>query len=152
MYKYLFLLPLLFGTVSLAAQTPEYGGYVKYAASTPGTITVISNGFGKKMRESGKDANAGAFYAVLFRGIADSRYQLPLVSDEAGKKNDPIVTGLLTGGYGSFVIEDILVSQEAQTRKVDGSKGILTVHKITIDYDALRKYLEQNGVIRKFGY
>lgn len=139
--------------VPAQSQKPgEYDGYVRYDGSpSNGTISLISTGFGKTRAKSSADAAAHAFYTLLFRGIPGSQYELPVISNENEKKNDPAVKKLLSEGYSSFVTENIFKSEDSKTKRKDGAKGKMTVHKITINCDALRKHLEDNGVIRKFG-
>ena len=130
-----------------------YSGYVRYSNESPtGTVSLVSTGFGKNKVESSADAVTNAFYQLLFRGIPGSQYELPMVNNESDKKNDPVIKTLLNGGYSSFVMENQLQSEEEKIKKEDGVKGRMTTHKITINCDALRRYLEQNNVIRKFGY
>ncbi len=130
-----------------------YRGYVKFVgAPGPGSITVECSGFArKKNAKTAKDAYSEAFYTLLFRGIPGSQYELPMIPDESGKKNDPVVVALLDGGYMSFLTEGSSKSTESKVRKEDGVKGIMTTYTITINCDALRRYLEQNNVVRKFG-
>jgi len=131
----------------------EYNGQVKYE-STPGLglITVTCSGFGKKKQQSLKEAAAGAFYNLLFRGIPGSQQDLPMIPDENTGRNNRYVKDLLDGGYSAFVVENTLLREEPRKKKKDGAKGVLTTHTMTINCDALRRYLEQNNVIRKFGY
>jgi hypothetical protein len=130
----------------------EYNGTVRYE-STPvaGTLSLIATGFGKNTLKSSADAVTGAFYMLLFKGIPGSPYELPMIPDENEKRNDPAVRALLNGGYSSFLSEDLLQNEEVKVKKTDGLKGKMTTHKVTINCDALRRYLEQNNVIRKFG-
>ena len=131
----------------------EYSGQVKYessAATTAGTVTVTSSGFGKKRVNAAADASASAIYVLLFRGIAGSQYELPMITDET-KINNSVVQEILKGGYGSFITESTLTDEVKQTRKTDGVKGVSDIYRITINCDALRRYLEKNKVIRKFG-
>ncbi|HEY4334533.1 MAG TPA: hypothetical protein VGM89_01510 [Puia sp.] len=144
------LLVMLVMSTRLSAQ--EYGGNVRYSGwSTVGVITVVSDGFGKNIKESNSDALAGAFYTLLFRGLPGSAYELPMVPHEEEKKNDPTVVALLKGGYGSFVMDDRLQGRSKTTKKADGVSGIATTHLVTINCAALRRYLEEKVVIRKFG-
>lgn len=145
----LFLIAWTWGAALLAQ---DYGGYVKYSgSSTPGVITVVSNGFGKNSRESSANALAGALYTLLFKGLPGSACELPMVPHEEEKKNDPAVVALLNGGYNAFVMEDITQSQVKTNKKQDGVTGISTTHLITINCTSLRRYLEEKSVIRKFG-
>jgi len=131
----------------------QYNGPVKYTGSSEkGTITVESTGFGEKKPESDANAVATALYILLFRGVPGSAYDLPMIPDEKEKKDHAVVKALLQGGYGTFIISDVLRYTEKRKKKADGAKGILTIHTITFNCEALRRYLEENAVIRKFGY
>lgn len=129
-----------------------YSGYVRYESSAAaGTITVVSTGFGKKNAESIQDSFKEAFYTLLFRGIAGSPYELPMIPNESEKKNDPAIIALLGEGYSSFVTASSLQSEDKKVKGKGGAKGVMTVNRITINCDALRRHLEQTKVIRKFG-
>jgi hypothetical protein len=130
----------------------ELNGQVVFeSAPSPGSITVTATGFAKTKGESINNASAGAIYTLMFRGIAGSPNSLPMVPNGAEKNNDPIVISLLTGGYTAFFTQNVLISEVAKKRRQDGVKGKQTTSRITINTEALRRYLEQNGVIRKFG-
>lgn len=150
---------ILFVTFLLAAtaytQKPdpgEYNAQVQFiSAPQPGVIIVSCTGDEKKQFKSKEDANAAAFYTLLFRGIPGSQYELPMIADENAEKNNPVVVKLLKGGYSSFITQTSLLNQHNTSKSTDGKKGVSATYQITINCDALRKYLEQNGVIRKFG-
>ena len=126
-------------------------GQVQFESSNSvGTITITSSGFGKKKPMAAANAAASAIYVLLFRGMPGSQYELPMIGDE-NKVNDPVVQNLLDGGYSSFITENSLISEQKQTRKTDGAKGYYDLYRMTINCDALRRHLEQNKVIRKFG-
>lgn len=130
----------------------ELNGQVVFeSAPSPGSITITATGFAKTKGESIINASAGAIYTLLFRGIAASPNSLPMVPNENEKKNAPAVISLLEGGYTAYITQSTLISELAKKRKQDGAKGKQTISRITINTDALRRYLEQNGVIRKFG-
>jgi hypothetical protein len=143
---------LIAWTWSMTLLAQDYGGYVKYSgSSTPGVITVISNGFGKNIRTSTGNALAGAFYTLLFKGLPGSANELPMVPNEEEKKTDSTIVALLNGGYNAFVMEDITQNQVKTTKKQDGVTGVSTTHLITINCTSLRRYLEEKSVVRKFG-
>ncbi len=134
------------------SQSDNYSGNVKYAAAgTPGTVTVTSTGIGKTRVKSENNATASALYVLLFRGIVGSQYELPMIPKENEKKNHPAVKSLLNNGYSTFITESSFISEESQKVKKKGVKGKMASYRITINCDAVRKYLEQNDVIRKFG-
>lgn len=128
-----------------------YHGFVKNEPGAEmGMLSVSSSGFGKKKADCMKDAYKEAFSAILFQGIPGSQYEYPLVSD-GDKKDHPAIRSLLDEGYMSFVAESSIISDSKKTKRKDGAKGLMIVQKITVNYEALRKYLEQNQIIKKFG-
>jgi hypothetical protein len=130
----------------------ELNGQIVFeSAENTGSITVKATGFAKTKAESVNNASAGAMYTLLFRGITGSPNSLPMVPDENGKKNDPAVLSLLNEGFAAYITKSLLISEVVKKRKQDGIKGKQTTSRLTINTDALRRYLEQNGVIRKFG-
>ncbi|HEX6431668.1 MAG TPA: hypothetical protein VF008_28455 [Niastella sp.] len=134
------------------ANTGLYHGFVKYEPGAElGMISLCSSGFGKKKADCMKDAYKEAFKALLFQGIPGSQYEFPLVPDGSDKKEDPAIKTLLNEGYMTFVSESTIVTENKKTKRHDGAKGLMIVQKITVNYEALRKYLEQNQIIRKFG-
>lgn len=143
---------VLLSMAGTAQTSSSYEGNVRYeSAAKTGTVTVLSSGFDKKRTESAREAAVAAFYALLFRGIPGSQYDLPMVPNENERKNDPFITSLLNGGYNSFVLKLEFVNEEKKTRRTDGVKGKMANYRISINCDALRRALEQNYVIRKFG-
>lgn len=140
--------------LSLLAQTTLEDYNIKYeyiSSKIPGTINLRAIGFAKKKNNSIENAARGAIYAVLFHGISGSPYSLPMINNESEQLKNPIVRELLENGYKSFFTSMVNISEEKKIRKFDGIKGIETVNEFTINIDAIRKYLEQNNIIRKFG-
>lgn len=92
-----------------------------------------------------------AIQTILFRGIANSNsLNVPLVPNEnqsLAEHKEYFSNFFDKGFYKTF----FLLSQESNISKnVRGHKQLDVVMKININ--ALRRDLEQNGVIRKFGY
>jgi hypothetical protein len=143
------LIVALLLTAYSRAQSP--GTVIYKGAPGAGTISVSATGLGNNKELSIKDGISNAFYALLFRGIPGSQYELPMVPDENEKKNNRVVKDLLDGGYSTFLVAATLTDDGKKKKKRDGMKGIMTSNFITINCDALRRYLEQNNVIRKFG-
>ena len=127
---------------------PGYNGEVNYLRNdNKGTVTVQSLGFGRDKNESYLNAKATSFYILFFRGLAVSDYNLPLIPNENNKKDDPIVKNLLDGDFSTFITSVYTISEATKVGKYYQCEL-----EITINYDALRKYLEQNNIIRKFGF
>jgi len=146
-----FIVALAFCLLIVSGETTHLFAQVKFdSMPVTGTITVTSFGFGKNKAISSGDASAAAINALLFVGIPGSQYELPMVPDQS-KKNDPVIKDLFDGAYSPFITESILLSEAKLTKRSDGVKGKSAQYKITINCEALRRYLEKNNVIRKFG-
>jgi hypothetical protein len=155
MKKHLIIIVIFYHFLNSSAQENDLKNHkatVEFInADVEGTVTISSTGVGKKKFESIQDAARNAFFALLFRGIPGSNYKFPLIVNETEFKNHPVILEILNGGYVSFVSNATLKNESKKTKKEDGFKGIETTNNFTINYDALRRYLEQKKVIRKFG-
>ncbi len=150
-----FLLITIFFSANIYAQDDlegQYNGMVVYnGAPNTGTISITTTGLGRTKELSIKNGIRNGFYALLFRGIPGSQYELPMIPDENENKKNAVVKSLLDGGYNSFLINAKTTANDSKKKRADGMKGTMTENTIIINCDALRRYLEQNGVIRKFG-
>lgn len=144
----LFLFTSLFSCKSVPY---SYSAEVSFVAKEEqGTITIRSNGFGKNEKEAIKDAQKNAFNVLLFKGLPGTELNVPLVSNEYEAKNSykNYFDNLLEkGGLFRYLMVN---STESLPAKVKG--GYSTSLVLKINYNSLRKDLEQNGIIRKFGY
>lgn len=131
--------------------TATYSAEVSFVAKEEqGTITVRSYGFGKNVKDAIKDAQKNAFNVLLFKGLPGTELNVPLVQNEYEAKNNhkSYFDNLLEdGGLFRYLM---LNSSNSQPSKVKGGYSSNLVLKI--NYNSLRKDLEQNGIIRKFGY
>lgn len=116
-----------------------------------GTITVRSSGYGEKITNASYTAQRNAFYVLLFKGVPGSKLKMPLIENEyeANQKNGDYLDNLLNkGGYSKFTVSSTN-NYPAQKEKGGGYGVSLNVK---INYNSLRKDLEQNNLIRKFGF
>jgi len=116
-----------------------------------GTIVIRTNGFGKNINDASINAQKSAFYNLIFKGIPGSSIaNVPMVSDEydAYQKNENYFNNLFDNGhYNTFMMYSNMASEPNE------SKGEASVSiDVKINYNSLRNDLEQNSVIRKFGY
>ncbi|MCC6541692.1 MAG: hypothetical protein IT225_05690 [Flavobacteriales bacterium] len=112
----------------------------------PGLLWINGNGEGNSRDKAVHDAQRAIFEQLLFRGIAGSSWSRPMVPDEANSKleHPDLYKALLDDlGYRPFILA-------AQHGTLDKKTGTLTT-KLHIDTNALRKHLEQHGIIRPFG-
>ncbi|MEZ5030941.1 MAG: hypothetical protein R2787_06060 [Saprospiraceae bacterium] len=93
-------------------------------------------------------AERNALENILFRGIPGSPQESPLVPDEqaARQSHGEMLTKMTAGGnYQQFVIQSYVDHVETSPQ------GAHIDQTVTFDLNALRKHLEREGVIRKFG-
>ena len=143
------ILTIIFNSCSTSKSLPS--GEVNYLSSNDGTLTMRSIGIGNNEGEAITDAIYNAFDVLLFRGLPESEQKNALIgtneNEERGKHKD-YFEGFYNGRFKSFVMSSIPSSD--LIRYKGGKKGITVDVKINIL--ALRKDLEQNDIIRKFGF
>ncbi|MDZ4846445.1 MAG: hypothetical protein SH857_12955 [Chitinophagales bacterium] len=133
--------------------------YLTYAN---GVLKVRATGYGNQENEAITAAEKAALEALMFRGIPGSQQNMPLVSiDEKSKSDNQKYFNEFFDGlrYKSFIVSSQAVSPLTKVSggkvKENGEKQPLGKNKITVDIGinlaSLRKNLEQNNVIRKFG-
>jgi hypothetical protein len=134
------------------AQKPyEYDTQVNFLQKeSQGTITVRSVGKAKKLNDAMVRAEQNVFDVLLFRGIPDTDVSTPLVTNEGeAKANNKAYFNQFFDGYGykKFMMSSIESSPASK------KKGVRTVTlDIKVNLQSLRKELENEGVIRKFGF
>lgn len=121
-------------------------------AEQDGTVTIRSTGSGSNKSEAVSAAELHAIEQLLFRGIPGSQQAVPLVSiDESEAKSrhkDYFDVLLEAGRHKSFILTSVPVSDFVRHNR---TKRNITVD-VHINLPALRRDLEKQGVIRKFGY
>lgn len=132
-----------------------YSPQVKNNSSTEeGTIRIQSTGLGNNLPEAYNNAVENAFSALLFKGVPESIQSTPLIPDEMKAKSQyPNILACFKDKkcYTQFLTS---ATKDGNKERVRGS-GLLNYEvksDVTINVRALRTYLEQNNVIRKFGY
>lgn len=124
---------------------------VNFLSSIDGTITMRANGIGKSEGEAIGDALFNAFDVLFFRGLPESEQKNALIGtneNDARKINKDYFDAFYQRRYKTFVMSSIPASD--LTKYSGGRKGIAIDVKINVI--ALRKDLEQNNIIRKFGF
>jgi len=129
-----------------------YSSEVTYLSTNhEGTINVTAFGSGITKEDANFDAQKNAFYVLLFRGFPGTEFSLPLIENEneARKINNDYLKNLLEKGYcTTFIMSNNGISNPFQ----NNNKLWVVNLEIKINHLALRKDLEQNNIIRKFGY
>lgn len=144
---------VLFLSVSVFGCKPTYYTHqVNYLEETNQTISLRCVGYGNNRFTAINDAEQAAFKELLFRGIPLSQQKNAIVSTnelESLRKNNSYFNELLSKGrYKTFITSSIPVSDISHYK---GSLKQITVD-VKINLYGLRKDLEQNNIIRPFGY
>ena len=130
---------------------PPYSAQVTFLnKDEAGTITVNSKGFGKDQNSAILNAQSNAFNVILFKGIPGTDLNVPLIENENDAKTkytEYFNKFFEQGNYQSFLMSSTLTEDPVK------SKGSVSCSvDLKINYNSLRKDLEQNNVIRKFGF
>jgi hypothetical protein len=115
-----------------------------------GTITVNSKGFGKNENAAIVTAQTNAFNVILFKGIPGTDLNVPLIENEtdAKAKNIEYFNKFFDQGY----YQSFLMSSTLSENSIKSKDGVYSSIDLKINYNSLRKDLEQNNIIRKFGF
>lgn len=142
---------LLFSQFLISCNSAKtVSGEVNYLATPePGTVMVSAAGYGPSKSAAMQNAESNAFNSLIFRGIPGSQQQLPMIANEAAarKTHGAYLEKLLGGGYKAFMLLSTPQSDYAAAR--NGRKNL--TQQVKINVDALRRDMEQHGVVRKFG-
>lgn len=130
---------------------PTYSGEVNFLyKEAQGTIAVKSTGYGKNQAAAVSDAQINAFKVILFKGIPGTELNAPLIENEneAKLKNSAYFKIFFDESkYKTFMMSS---TESSNLIRVNNEKKIVV--DVKINYNSLRKDLEQNNIIRKFGF
>ena len=126
---------------------------VSYVSDGTGSISLRVLSYGKKSKEAMDNAEIKAIQAILFRGIPGSNqveYPMAGISEkEMQSQHNSYFKELFDKErYRSFIISNVPISQFEK----DATKKKRIIVDVKVNIRALRLDLEQNGVIRKFGF
>lgn len=142
---------VILGLHSCSPKLQPYSGEVNFLyKEAQGTIAVKSTGYGKNQTEAVADAQINAFKVLLFKGLPGTELNVPLIENEndAKSKHADYFKKFFDGGnYKTFMMSS---TESSNLIKMKGTKKITV--DVKINYNSLRKDLEQNQLIRKFGY
>ncbi|WP_264520943.1 hypothetical protein [Flavobacterium sp. N1994] len=148
----LLLILLFLITISSCSNKIVPTSEANYVSGKEGYITIRAIGYGKNEQEAIGNAEKQAINVILFRGLPESEQKTALIgtdeSAEIGKNKVYFEKFYNQKRYKTFIMSSIPVS--AFAKQNGGSKSIAVDVKINLV--ALRKDLEQNNVIRKFGF
>ncbi|MCB0521673.1 MAG: hypothetical protein H6577_19835 [Lewinellaceae bacterium] len=154
--KNLLFLALLLTALAACKTYRETPAAVQYQSNpAPGSVNVKASGFGKSDIEIERDARTKAFETILFRGLPASDFtalRLPMIENEGQARSAH------KAFFKKFFEEDdcnrfVTAMNRLDDKPVKTTDGRKTMaYSLSINYEALRRDLEQAGVLRKFGY
>lgn len=142
-----------FSLVVVACSAPKntFTSLVKNNPETEeGTIFLTVSAIGTTKEKAMENCVQNAFETLLFRGVPESIQSRPMIENESQAKSaNPAFFDCFKNEtcYKKFVT---YINFQGDGIKVDKGVGISTSLKINIR--ALRTYMEQNNVVRKFGF
>lgn len=132
---------------------PETAELIYLSSPQSGVVEVATVGYGTDRKAAELDTYTTAFNNILFKGIPGyGALRIPMVENEHESKGaHPVFYKKLFNerGYLRFVSSQGTVEQMG---KSDDKTRTRVKKTIAINYESLRQFLEQEGVIRKFGY
>ena len=148
--KSLFIIAII-GLHSCSPKLQPYSAEVNFLyKEATGTIAVKSTGFGKNQTDAVSDAQKNAFKVILFKGLPGTELNVPLIENEndaKSKHSDYFKKFFEQGNYKTFMMSS---TESSNLINMKGYKKITV--DVKINYNSLRKDLEQFQLIRKFGY
>lgn len=148
----IFLAGLLFLGSCKAKQYPQTAELTYNSNPVSGVIAVTALGYGKNIKEANIDAFRTAFENILFQGVPGFEpLELPMVSQADGAESNRTFFDRFfeEGTYLRFISRQ---EEAVEIGKLEGSRNIIVSKSMNINYRALKKHLQQQGAIRKFGY
>ncbi|RMB58008.1 hypothetical protein EAX61_10340 [Dokdonia sinensis] len=113
------------------------------------TATLRSTGYGNSKDEALYQAEKLAFENLFFRGFPNSNFRNPIIGLDrnAIEKKHPT---FFDEFYGNTM--RTFISSSYQSTPFQKSKGThITTVDLTINVNTLKKYLEDKGIVRRFG-
>lgn len=137
----------LFGCSTSSSLTGE----TTYAGpSEKGTLLVNAQGYGSSKNTALENASRNAFKNLLFKGIPGSYQYLPLLGEKALQVQAQ-KEAFFKDFFVSKTYEQFILNKEVGKFRSSGKGQANLLAKLHINASALRSYLEQKQVIRKFG-
>lgn len=125
---------------------------VNFLSNKEGTICMKAIGIGINQENAIIDAEKNAFNVIFFRGLPQSEQKTPLIgtneTEEILKHADYFDKFYKGKRYKTFIMSSFPTSNLVKRK---GGEKYIAIN-VTINLVALRTDLEQNNIIRKFGY
>lgn len=132
------------------AQKVEFArtGEVKCTQYDRDVIQLMATSRASTMEEASVFAERNAIENLLFKGIPGSNQESPLVSNELESlRQHPAFYDnfIMQREYEKYIMDSYIASKNEQ------NKVWIVQQQIEVDLEAMRRHLEQNQIIRKFG-
>ena len=118
--------------------------------STNGILAVEASGFARKKAKAKQEAVRGALSKILFQGLPGSSVQRPIVTAANARQvhRDYFDRFFAEGGPYRDFVRTYNIDPRNTSRN---GKYYNVALRMDIDYRALQRKLEQDGIIKKFG-
>ncbi|MBO4964195.1 MAG: hypothetical protein J6C65_04560 [Prevotella sp.] len=119
--------------------------------STYESLTLRAVGHGKKAALAVENAELSALNAVLFVGHAGTAFPQPLINEDRNSiesKHKSVFDDFYSGQYRDYIGTSVIVTPFG---KNELKQKCITID-VSVRVKALRTYLENKGIIRKFGF
>lgn len=130
----------------------SYSSYVNLVEQNKGSVIVRSIGWGKSEASALQDAEVRAILTLLYVGLPQAQHLQAMIGNEqeANDANPTYFERLIDQqAYKRFVVNS---APSGSWSKMKGEKTKSMPVDITINVDALKKDLESNKIVRKFGF
>jgi hypothetical protein len=131
--------------------TVAYGQYrCVTQSSTKNSVTLRCIGYGSNAKKASKDAELNAIKTLLFVGADNTPYKFPLIGNDetsAEDNNKTFFDDFYSNSFRNFIESSIIVTSFG---KDELKRKCITVD-VCIRAQQLRTFLENKGIIRKFG-
>ena len=125
-------------------------GQVNYINFSSDVLTVKSTGYAKHKSDLLRVSKINAVDMVLFRGVAGSSMNKPMIGpneSEIKAKNKSFFEAFYASEFENFINNYTVVSEAGKVSAGVYSKTL----EVKINTTALRRYLQTNKIIKKFG-
>ena len=129
-----------------------YGQYhCSPLGGTKNVVVLRSIGYGKNVKKAMKDAEVNAIKTILFVGAERTPFNSPLITEDrlsVEQRNKEFFENFYAETYMNFIESAETTSEFGK----DSAKRKCLTQDIRVRVLQLRVYLENNGIIRKFGF
>lgn len=140
---------LIFALIGFSESHAQYN--VTVSNVTDDLVTMRCIGYGKKADIATTDAELSAIKTLIFHGADGVKRCLPLIKGDKSsveKKFSKEFKNLYENDFKDFISSSVIVTQFGKNSL---KKKCITLD-ISVRIKQLRTYLENKGVIRKFGF